>query len=144
MNKKMLVGLFAILGLVGMGFAFDGFDGEKAFDREAIKGNMEECREYFHSEEALALIEEMRSAREAGDFERMEELRAEMKENTPEGCAPQRMRRGMRIINSLPEDVQEEFRQAHENQDFEALKALKEEYLPGHCERCMKECGMDN
>ena len=131
----MLVGLFAILGLVGMGFAFDGFDGEKAFDRE----NMGACKEYFHSEEALALREEMRSAKEAGDFERMKELRAEMKENAPEECTP-RMRKGMKMVHSLPEDVREEFKQAHENKDFEALKALKEEYFP----RKGMRCGMDN
>lgn len=134
----MLVGLFAILGMVGMGFAFDGFDGEREFDRETMKEKMGVCKEYFHGEEALALREEMKSARDTGDFERAKELRAEMRENAPEGCAPPRMRKGMRMINSLPEDVQDEFKQAHENKDFEALKELKDEYFPGKM-----RCGMD-
>jgi len=56
-----------------------------------------------------------------------------MMENTPEGCMPMHRGHGMmerKIIESIPDDVQEEFKAAMENHDLEALKALKEEYFP--------------
>ncbi|NYZ77248.1 hypothetical protein H0O02_02945 [Candidatus Micrarchaeota archaeon] len=76
----------------------------------------------------------MRNATEAGDEEKAAGLREQIQENTPEGCRqPMHGKPGMsgeKIIESLPEEVQGEFKTAMENQDFEALKALKEEYFP--------------
>ena len=137
MNKKILAGIFAVAAMAGIGFAFYGFGEAPALppgtDNETVNGHMEACRAYFESEEASALRDEMRDAIEAGDEEKAAELREEMKEGMPEGCRPP-MRGGPgmpgRIIGSLPEDVQEEFKTAMENQDFEALKALREEYFP--------------
>ena len=148
MNGKILAGLFVIVAMAGIGFAWYGFNGEHAApadaDREAMDGmmneKMEECRVYFESDEATALREEMHSAMEAGDEDKIAELREQMQENAPEGCMPPMHGKmfGKRIMGSLPEDVQEEFKAAMENKDFEALKALKEEYFPGNLSGGMK------
>jgi len=141
MNKKMLAGLFVILAMAGIGFAWFGFNGENAvpaeMDREAMKEHMETCRAYFESDEAVALRDEMHAAMEAGDEDKIAELREQMQENAPEGCRPPMHGKifGEGMMESLPEEVQEEFKSAMENQDFETLKALKEEYLPEMPER---------
>ena len=189
MNGKILAGLFVLLGMAGMGFAFYGNEGMVApadFDRGAMNEQREVCHAYFTSEEATALRDEMHAAIEAGDedkitelkeqmmenapegcrprkpprqenevckayftSEEISELRAEIKEaietgdrekvmelkeqimeNAPEGCKPRKMMRRAKMMHSLPEDIREEFKTALENQDFETLKALKEEYFP--------------
>ncbi len=133
MNGKILAGLFVILGMAGMSFAFFG-NGEHVasadFDRGAMKENREVCHAYFTSEEHSELRAEMKDAIEAGDREKVMELKEEIMENAPEGCKPRKMIRRARIMHSLPEDVREEFKTAMENKDIEALKALKEEYFP--------------
>jgi hypothetical protein len=150
MNKKILAGLFAVLAMAGVGFAWFGFNGGQAappdIDREAMEEHMETCRAYFESEEATALRDEMHAAMEAGDEDKIAELKEQMKENAPEGCRPpMRGKPGMfrkraALMESLPEDVKEELRQAMENQDFEALKALREEYFPDPPERMHMDC----
>jgi len=133
MNLKILAGLFVLLGMAGMSFAFFG-NGEHVapadFDREAMKEQREVCHAYFTSEEVSALRAEMKEARQAGDEDKISELKEQIKEDMPEGCKPRKMIRRARMMNSLPEDVREEFKTAWENKDMETLKALKEEYFP--------------
>jgi len=188
MNLKILAGLFVILGMAGMSFAFFGNENVASadFDREAMKENMEVCHAYFTSEEISALRTEVKDAIEAGDEDKIAELKEQIMENAPEGCRPRKAFKeknevckayftseevsGLRaelkdavdagdyekareikeeiaddmpegckprkvikkakVIHSLPEDVQGQFKSALENKDFETLRSLKEEYFP--------------
>ncbi|NYZ77241.1 hypothetical protein H0O02_02910, partial [Candidatus Micrarchaeota archaeon] len=53
MDRKILAGFFAILGLAGIGFAWYGFGGAQALppgmDNETMKERMEACNAYFTS-----------------------------------------------------------------------------------------------
>ena len=148
MDKKILAGLFVVLGMAGMGFAFYGMNAEQAVPMEIngteMKGHMETCRAYFESDDVTALRDSIHAAIEAGDEDKIAEIKEQIMENAPEGCRPPMMHRpGMfakKIIKSLPDEVQEQFKTAFENHDADALKALKEEYFPEPPERMGGQC----
>lgn len=112
MSKKIIVGLLAIFGLLGLGFAWGGFmnspaaelpdevkeefkAAHEARDFEALK----ELREEYlpdgprpldgldeeTKEEILSLREQIHDAMSSGDYETAGKLRQEMKELLPEG-----------------------------------------------------------
>lgn len=134
MNKKILAGILVILGLMGIGFAYNGM-AQPALEQNADcplnKEEFKVCREYITSDEVSALRDEMHEARQEGDFETVKEIRKQIKEGAPEECQGKLMK-GKRMIQNLPDEVKQELKEAFENKDFEAIKAIKEEYFPGH------------
>lgn len=93
--------------------------------REALE-IPEECRQAMQGEEASSKMEEIRSAIEERDFESAKELREELIELMPDGCAlaqhsmPQKMHKQGREAPPTHE-IPEECRQALESEDFSAL-----------------------
>ena len=145
MNLKILAGLFVILGMAGMSFAFFG-NGERVapadFDADAMKEQREVCHAYFTSEEATALKEEMHAAIEEGDEDKIAELKGQMMENAPEGC---RHRKGPREENEEcrayftsgeASELRAEMKDAIEAGDRETAKEIKEKIAENMPEGC--------
>jgi len=146
MNLKILAGLFVILGMAGMGFAFYGTDGgfvaPADFDADAMNAHMETCHAYFTGEEVSALKEEMHSAIEAGDEDKIAELKEQIAEDMPEGCRPiKALKEKNRICHAYftSEEVsvlRAELKDAVEAGDYETAKEIKEEIAGGMPEGC--------
>lgn len=122
MSTKILVGLLAIFGLLGLGFAWGGFmnpiplgelpddvkeEFKTAFQERDLE-TLKELREQYMPQgplaeldeetrdEILSLREDIHDAMVSGDYEKAEELRGEMKELLPEDFRPLGPRIGMR------------------------------------------------
>ncbi|MBN2122294.1 UvrB/UvrC motif-containing protein [Candidatus Micrarchaeota archaeon] len=86
----------------------------------------DECRQALESGEASSLLEEIRSAMEEQDFEFAKELREELIELMPDGCAfaqhsmPQKMNEQGREAPPI-HGMSEECRQALESGEFSSL-----------------------
>lgn len=146
MNGKILAGLFVILGMAGMSFAFygadEGFVPPADFDVEAMEEQKEICHAYFTSEEAVALKDEMHAAIEAGDEDKIAELKEQIAESMPEGCRPRKPPRGENKVCKVyftSEEVSElktELKEAVKAGDHETAKEIKEKIAEDMPEGC--------
>ncbi len=121
MSTKIFVGLLAIFGLLGLGFAWGGFmnspaaaelsedvkeEFKTAFEERDFETIKELKEQYLPDplaeldsetkEGILSLREQIHDAMVSGDYETAEDLRAEMRELLPEGFHHMRGKMGMR------------------------------------------------